>query len=93
MSDSVDNRCPDCGHELKIGEWPYCKGIQNAHEQPRGMQTWKPYWDVNIGDDGPIYITSWQQKQNLMKPHWRKDQLIQTRERGELSKHNWRRKN
>ena len=87
-------KCADCDRELHVGDWPICDDGtgKNGHESPRGMHAFTPYLDENIGDDGKaILITSWKQKQNLMKKHWYKDYEIQTVERGEISRHNWRR--
>lgn len=56
----MDAVCDKCGKTFTISEWPFC-----PHGRGLGMLgEFKPYWEENLGPE-PVYITSWQQKQNL----------------------------
>lgn len=86
--------CSDCGEPYGVGDWPICADGtgKHGHQPPAGMHTFAPYLDEHISVDGkPQEISSWKQKQNLLKPHWYKDQLVHVRERGEVSRSNSRR--
>ncbi len=70
-------KCDSCGHELQIGEWPYC-----PHESARfGFKPMEPYWDHNISDK-PVWITNSGDRNKLMRPHWENDHLVHVQERG-----------
>jgi hypothetical protein len=59
--------CEMCGMEYGLGDWPFC-----PHGTPQGMQTYKEYVDYHMLDK-PVEITSWKQKQNLLKQHGLKE--------------------
>ena len=69
-----------CGEEYGIGQWPLCG--PGGHGRPLGLQTFQSYVDEHISTDGtPVEITSWRDKQKLLRPHWRGDFMVQMRER------------
>ena len=42
--------CDKCGHDIQIGQWPYCKGSQSDHLGPiHGFEDpIEPYIDENL---------------------------------------------
>lgn len=36
-------KCDDCGHEMAIGEWPYC-----PHGQTMAYHPFIPFWDPHV---------------------------------------------
>jgi hypothetical protein len=56
--------CEKCGHELQIGEWPFC-----PHEYAVGFgEEPLDYWDENLLPD-PVHITSRTQRRKIMDAH------------------------
>jgi hypothetical protein len=74
--------CDDCGTELKVGAWPFCKGDKDAHKPTErfGLES-LDYYDVQLLDNKDprkncvdpvtgmraIHITSRGERQKLMK--------------------------
>lgn len=54
-------RCPDCGHEFGVGEWPFCP---HGAVIPRGG--FEPRFDIGLGE----HVTGWGDvKQHMRRKH------------------------
>jgi hypothetical protein len=63
--------CEDCGKEYGYGQWPFCNGTGD-HGIPMGLQTFHAYVDEHMLDH-PVEITSWKERNNLLKSHGLKE--------------------
>lgn len=54
--------CEKCGHEMRIGEWPYC-----PHQDARtfGEEPIQPYWDEHVCPEG-AQITTRAERRRIM---------------------------
>jgi len=70
-------KCDDCGHDIQIGEWPFCN-----HGRPTPSKGFEPYWDENIATE-PVWISDPGDRNQRMRPHWENDHMVhvQPRER------------
>lgn len=58
--------CDECGGEIHLGDWPFCKGRPEAHVPSRfRVDNFFGYWDENLGTE-PIWITSAHQRRKIM---------------------------
>ena len=60
-------KCDDCGGEVNVGDWPFCKGDPSKHVPARnfGEEPLEPYWDEHISQDG-AYITTRAERRRIM---------------------------
>lgn len=59
-------KCDECGHEFKIGDFPFCPH-ENVHTEGMGMLgEFHPRFDEHISEKGE-YITSFADHKRLMK--------------------------
>ena len=62
-------KCDVCGHQLEIGQWPFCKGSKEDHLGPMGgfEDPMEPYDDWNITSEADsVLITTRSQRRKLM---------------------------
>lgn len=64
--------CETCGHEIQIGEWPFCGDGKNVHERPAPSKGFEPYYDFNIAEE-PVLISNPGDRTKHLKPKWNND--------------------
>ena len=63
-------KCEACGGEVRIGDWPFCKGNPSAHvPAPNfGEEPLEPYEDEHLTHEpGGVEITTRGQRRQMMR--------------------------
>ncbi len=65
-------KCDTCGHELQIGEWPFCEGLGNTHERPARSKGFESYYDDNL----MTQINNPGDRNKALRPYWENDHIV-----------------
>lgn len=73
--------CDECGHEMQVGEFPFCRGDASKHQKGMGgFDSFEPYVDADI-------LPGHDPRRTHKDPYGRRGIMINTRtERRQLMK-------
>jgi hypothetical protein len=79
--------CEECGGEIRIGDYPFCKGDPSRHARPLNRYIpFSPRIDPNISPNGPVEITSLRQWDRVLKENNLEVSSVEDRERAAASR-------
>ncbi len=70
--------CDDCGHEMQIGDYPYC-----PHGRGTEHKGFEPHYDEGLGK----VVTGWGDINKACRPRWEDGKLIHLQPRDKPEKY------
>lgn len=57
LDSSNSETCDECGGQVRVGDWPFCKGDPSKHVSDGAghLEPWKPYYDDHVAPPPKLF--------------------------------------